>query len=241
MTSELSLVLQVQKMDLRIAELEKEIASLPLELARIEKKLDSHKRRIEADKSGLTANVRDRKKLEGDIQTHQAKITKLKDQIMQAKTNEQLRAFQHEIEFAEGEIVKCEERTIELLSSAEPLEAAVKKAEAAFAEEKKQVDAQKDRTEARTTESKGFLLVAAEERKKAMAALTPQLVSMYERLRKKHKNGLVISEVTEGRCMGCQMMLRLQYFQQLRQATTVLCCESCSRMLFYNPPKDVAP
>ena len=240
MTSELSLVLQVQKMDLRIAELEKEIASLPLELARIEKTLDSHKRRIEADKSGLTANVRDRKKLEGDIQTHQAKITKLKDQIMQAKTNEQLKAFQHEIEFAEGEIGKAENRTIELLAEAEPLEAVVKKSEAAFAAEKLQVNAQKDRTEARTTESKGFLHVAMAERTKAIAALNPQLLAMYERLRKKHKNGLVIGEVSEGRCMGCQMMLRLQYFQQLRSATTVMCCESCSRMLFYNPPKDVS-
>ena len=241
MTSELTLVLQVQKMDLRIAELEKEIASLPLELARIEKTLDSHKRRIEADKSGLIANVRDRKKLEGEIQTQQGKIAKLKDQIMQAKTNEQLKAFQHEIAFAETEIGKGEERTIELMSQAEPLEAAVKKAEAAFAEEKQQVDAQKDRTEARTTESKGFLLVAVEERKKAMAALTPQLTMMYDRLRKKHKNGVVIGEVLEGRCMGCQMMLRLQYFQQLRQADKVMACETCGRMLFYNPPKDVAP
>ena len=240
MTSELTLVLQVQKMDLRISELEKEIASLPLELARIEKTLDSHKRRIEADKVGLLANVRDRKKLEGDIQTHQAKISKLKDQIMQAKTNEQLRAFQHEIEFAEGEISKCETQTVELMTLAEPLEAAVKKAEASFKEEKVQVDAQKDRTEARTTESKGFLAVAVDGRKKALAALTPQLTAMYERLRKKHKNGIVLGDVVEGRCMGCQMMLRLQYFQQLRQSDKVMNCESCGRILYYNPPKDVA-
>lgn len=238
MTSELKLVLQVQKMDLRIADLEKEIARLPLEVARIEKALDSHKRRLEADKAALGANLRDRKKIEGDIQGHQGKISKLKEQIMLAKTNEQLRAFQHEITFGETEIGKCEERTIELMAQAEPLEAAVKKAEKALVEEKVQVDAEKDRTEARTNENKQFLHAAATERKKAFAGLPAPVASMYERLRKKHKNGVVIGDVVEGRCNGCQMMLRLQYFQELRTAEKLMTCETCGRLLLHNPPKD---
>ncbi len=238
MISELKLVLQVQKMDLRIAELEKEIARLPLEVARIEKALDSHKRRLDADKAALSANLRDRKKLEGDIQGHQGKITKLKDQIMQAKTNEQLKAFQHEITFGETEITKSEEQTIVLMAQAEPLEAAVKRAEKALAEEKVQVDAEKDRTEARTAENKQFHDVAIAERKKLMTQLPKTLTIMYDRLRKKHKNGLVIGEVNEGRCSGCQMMLRLQYFQELRVTDKIMTCETCGRMLFHSPPKD---
>ena len=60
------LVSQLQAIDLRMAELEKEVAALPKHIAVIEKTLESHQRRLEADRAALTANQKDRKKLEGD-------------------------------------------------------------------------------------------------------------------------------------------------------------------------------
>ena len=85
------LVSQLQAIDLRMAELEKEVAALPKHIAVIEKTLESHQRRLEADRAALTANQKDRKKLEGDIQMHEQKISKLRDQMLGAKTNEQYR------------------------------------------------------------------------------------------------------------------------------------------------------
>src|SRR5579862_5284528 len=123
------LVTQLQTLDQRIAALEKEVATLPKHIAQIEKTLEAHLRRLEADRAALTANQKDRKKLEGDIQLHEQKISKLKDQMLGAKTNEQYRAFQHEIEYVEQEIRKAEDRILELMGESEPLDANVKKAE----------------------------------------------------------------------------------------------------------------
>lgn len=226
-------------MDQRIAELEKEIAQLPLEVAKIEKALESHKRRLDADKAALGANLRDRKKLEGDIQLFAGKMSKLKDQLMQAKNNEQYHAFQHEITFAETETRKCEDGIIALMSASEPLEAAVKKAEEAFAAEQAEVNAEKNKTMRRFNEDKEFLTAAVEERKVKSALLPPKTSLMYERIKKKHKGGLVLGIVENGRCMGCQMALRLQFFQELRRSDTMMTCESCGRILFYNKPVDL--
>ena len=66
------LVTQLQSLDTRIAALEKEVAALPKHIATIEKTLESHQRRLEADRAALSANQRDRKKLEGDIQIDDA-------------------------------------------------------------------------------------------------------------------------------------------------------------------------
>jgi predicted nucleic acid-binding Zn-ribbon protein len=63
--------------------------------------------------------------------------------MLGAKTNEQYRAFQHEITFCEAAIRKAEDRTLDLMSESEPLDANVKKAEAALKEEKQQVEAEK--------------------------------------------------------------------------------------------------
>src|SRR5215208_6839197 len=108
MPPDLKLVIRLQELDTRLAELAREIAALPKHIAEIEKKLVSHERKLEADRVALAANQKERKKCEGEIQLQEQKISKLKDQMLQAKTNDQYRAFQHEIEFCEKEIRKSE-------------------------------------------------------------------------------------------------------------------------------------
>src|SRR5439155_1089100 len=150
MHSDTHLVVQLQSLDQRITALEKEVAAFPKHIAVIEKALESHVRKLEADRAALAANLKDRKKLEGDIQMHEQKISKLKDQMLGAKTNEQYRAFQHEIEYIEKEIRKAEDRILDLMSESEPLDANVKKAEVALTEEKQVMEAEKARIRERT-------------------------------------------------------------------------------------------
>src|ERR1700730_12393380 len=151
------LVIQLQSLDQQITALEKEVAAFPKHIAVIEKTLESHLRKLEADRAALVANQKDRKKLEGDIQVHEQKISKLRDQMLGAKTNEQYRAFQHEIEFAEKEIRKAEDRILELMAEAEPLDANVKKAEVALKAEKQLVEGEKLQARERTATSQAQL------------------------------------------------------------------------------------
>ncbi len=230
------LMLQVQSLDQKIAALEREIATLPKHIATIEKQLDVHNRRLEADKAALAANQKERKAKEGEIQMQEQKISKLKDQMLGAKTNEQYRAFQNEIDYLHKEIRKAEDRILELMSESEPLDQAVKKAEAALKEEKKVVEDEKDRARERTAQDQKFVAEAQEMRKKALAGVAPATATAYQRIRKKW-NGTVIAEVEAGRCTACQLLLRPQYFQELKRGESLMFCEQCGRILFYNPPK----
>src|SRR5579862_4225838 len=122
------LVLHLQSLDQRIAVLEKDIATLPKHIAAIEKTLDHHIRKLEADRAALVANQKERKAKEGEIQMHEQKISKLREQTLGAKNNEQYKAFQNEIEFIQKEIRKAEDRILELMTESEPLDVNVKKA-----------------------------------------------------------------------------------------------------------------
>ena len=218
------------------------MAALPKHIAVIEKTLDSHVRRLEADRAALVANQKDRKKLEGDIQAHQQKISKLRDQMLGAKTNEQYKAFQHEIDYIEKEIRAAEDRILELMTESEPLDANVKKAEAALKEEKKAVEDEKTQARQRTAADQAQLDQLRKERAEAAAKLPPATLNSYMRIRKKW-NGLAIVEAVSGRCSACQIVLRPQYLQDLKRGEALMLCESCGRFLFYNPPasfEDVA-
>src|ERR1700730_187238 len=159
------LVIQLQSLDQKIAALEKEIAALPKHIATIEKALESHNRKLEADRAALSANLKDRKKLEGDIVVHQQKRSKLKEQMLGAKTNEQYKAFQHEIEYIEKEIRKAEDRILELMGESEPLDANVKTAEVALKAEKQAEESEKTKARQRTAEDQAALLQFRAERK----------------------------------------------------------------------------
>lgn len=239
MSPDLSTVLKLQSLDSRAIELEREIANLPKHIARIEKQLDSHKRRLEADRAALASNQKERKRLDDDIKVQDQKISKLKDQMLAAKTNEQYRVFQSEIEFCEKEIRKCEDRILELMTESEPLDQAVKKAEAALAEEAKQVEGEKKIARDKTAVDHKLLTEIKAERAAAATGLKQDLYGTYERLRKKNTNGLAIAEGTDGRCKACNMAVRPQLMQELRQGLSLIFCENCKRILYYNPPVSV--
>jgi predicted nucleic acid-binding Zn-ribbon protein len=239
MHPDIGLVIQLQSLDQRVTALEKEVAALPKHIAVIEKALDSHLRKLEADKAALTANQKDRKQMEVDIQMHQQKISKLRDQMLGAKNNEQYRAFQHEIEFIEKEIRQAEDRILELMSQSEPLEANVKKAEAALKAEKQQVEGEKAAARERTAADQAQLDQLKEERKQIAAKLKPSTLTAYGRIRKKWNGGVVIAEAVGSRCTACQIVLRPQYMQDLKRGEELMFCESCGRFVYYNPPVNV--
>jgi uncharacterized protein len=238
MLPDLELVIRIQEIDNRLADLAREITALPKHIAEIEKKLVSHERKLEADRAALSANQKDRKSCESDIQTQEQKISKLKDQMLQAKTNEQYRAFQNEIEFCEKEIRRLEDRILELMGESEPLDKAVKAAEAALKTEKTQVEAEKQDARNRTSADEAASRDCQKERAAIAVRINPAVVQQYERARKGGR-GVGVAEAIEGRCSACHMAIRLQFFQELKRGDKVMACESCHRILYYNPPQTV--
>ncbi|MGA3026287.1 MAG: C4-type zinc ribbon domain-containing protein [Bryobacteraceae bacterium] len=235
MTAAMELVTRLQTLDAHIAELQRAIAALPRHIAEIEKALDSHLRRLEADRAALAANLKERKSLEDDNKVHEQKISKLRDQMLGAKTNEQYRAFQNEIDFCANAIRKAEDRMLDLMGESEPLDANVKTAEVALKAEKSNVEAEKAEARLKSEADKKRLRELQAERADMAGRLEPKLLKAYEHQRKKWGSTTVV-EAVEGRCTGCQISLRPQFLQDLRRGDQVMSCETCGRILFYNPP-----
>ena len=225
MLPDLKLVIRLQEIDTRLAGLTREIASLPKHVAEIERKLLSHERKLEADRAALAANQKERKTCETEIQAQDQKISKLKDQMLQAKTNDVYRAFQNEIDFCQKEIRQSEDRILELMGESEPLEKNVKA----------QVEAEKQQARARTAADEASAREFNKERSGIVASVAPAIYQRYERARKARK-GIGVAEAVDGRCTGCNLSMRLQFYQDLKRGDEILSCECCQRILYYNPP-----
>jgi predicted nucleic acid-binding Zn-ribbon protein len=122
------------------------------------------------------------------------------------------------------------------MSESEPLDKNVKLAETALKAEKTQVETEKTQTRERTAVDQQAAQDLREERAAIVKSVNPSLYQRYERVRPNRK-GIALAEVVDGRCTACQIVLRLQYFQDLKRGESILSCESCQRILYYNPPQ----
>jgi uncharacterized protein len=228
-------LIEVQAADKEIRRLQEEVAALPKRVAAIEQKLAGTKAILENAKLAVKADEAARRKYETNIQDLQGKISKFRDQSLAVKTNDQYKALLHEIQFAEQEIRGNEDKILELMVNAEAREKSVKAAEAELKAEMAEIEKEKADARQRTAEDEKQLAEWNAKRDKALTGVNPDLVRHYDRVVKFRGTGL--AEVRAQKCMGCQVMLRPQTYNDVRNGEMVI-CESCQRILYFNPAND---
>src|SRR6267378_2507962 len=221
MLPDIDKLLELQVADKEIRRLQDEVAALPKRVAVIEQKLAGTKAQLEKAQSAAKGDEANRKKFEAAIKDLQAKISKYRDQSLDVKTNEQYKALLHEIQFAEQEIRLNEDRILEVMVNVE-------------AREKEKEDARKV-----TAEDQKKLSEWNAKRDALRQGISEDILRQYERVAKFRGSGL--AEVRDHKCMGCQVKLRPQTYNEVRNGEKVMVCESCSRVYYFNPANEVKP
>jgi uncharacterized protein len=236
MLPEVQKLIELQQADREIHRLREEIAALPKRVAVIEGKLAATKATLEDAKAAVKADESARRKYEQTIQDEQGKISKFRDQSLAVKTNEQYKALLSEIQFAEQHIRSQEDKILELMVNAETRDKQVKAAEAELKVETAEIEKEKAEARQRTAEDEKLLAEWNAKRDQARAGVDENLLRQYDRVAKYRGTGL--SEVRDQKCLACQVMLRPQTYNEVRGGAEMVFCESCQRILYYDPSKD---
>src|SRR5579864_3499720 len=236
MLSDLKNLMELQVADREIRRLKEEVAALPRRVAAIEEKLAATKAQLEKAKAAVKTDEAARRKLETAIQDLQGKISKYRDQSLDVKTNDQYKALLHEIQFAEQDIRANEDKILELMVNAEIREKDVKAAEVKLKAETAEIEKEKVEARERTAEDEKELAEWNGKRDTARTGVDADLLRQYDRVAKHRGTGL--SEARDHKCLACQVMLRPQTYNEVRAATHVVTCESCQRILYYDPAND---
>src|SRR5882762_9298021 len=231
-------LLKVQDADKEIRRLQEEIAELPKRVAVIEQKLAGTKAQLERAQASVKADETARRKHETSIQDLRGKISKYRDQSLEVKTNDQYKALLHEIQFAEKEIAAAEDKILELMLNADAREKEVKAAQAELKAETAEIEKEKEQARQRTAEDEKLLVELRAKRDAMRSAVDADLLRHYERVSKFRGGGL--SEVRDHQCMACQVMLRPQTYNEVRSGQQTVVCDSCQRVLYFNPAEELA-
>jgi len=232
---DLKTVIELQQVDLKIAELGAQIEDLPVQIQTLESQLNEFIHAHEERKHRLSQNQKERRDLEGETQIVQARIAKHKDQLYQVKTNEQYRAMLKEIEGEEASLHRVEDQILEKMLEAEQLEKNIHEAASRLESEKVRVarEIADLRALCQTDVDERDRLLAR--RKELETVVSKSVRDTYERVRKMRR-GVALAEVRDGSCTGCNVRLRPQVYNEVRANETLLTCETCSRILYYIEP-----
>ncbi|MGZ4788463.1 MAG: zinc ribbon domain-containing protein [Terriglobales bacterium] len=239
MNSDLANLIDLQKTDSEIARLQAEIAALPKRVAAIESKLAASRDRAEKAKTALKADETARRKHEGDIDALRQKISKYRDQMLNVKTNQEYQALGNEITFAERDISKLEDKILETMVDADSKSAELKRAEGDLKAQTAEIEKEKAIAQQRTAEDEKELSEWQQRRNSIRQSIDADVLRHYDRVLK--FRGSALAEALDHRCSACQVLLRPQVYNDLRSSEKFITCDSCQRILYYDPAHDSNP
>ncbi len=230
-------LLDLQNVDIRLNDVRSRLAKFPKKLAESDARIAASKADLDASKAAQLATVKDRKKYELDVDSWKDKVRKYRDQTSQIKTNESYRALLHEVQMAEDEIAKAEDRLLEQMVASEEYDRRIKASEIALKDVEQVERVQRSTVEADRAVAEKDLADLNAERTRAIAEIPENLLDHYDRIVKKH-NGVALAEVRNEKCGACGMIVRPHVIQEMRRADSaeMFHCETCTRIIYYIEP-----
>jgi hypothetical protein len=235
MNPALQKLIELQQVDSRIAALRAEIAALPKEVAAIEAKLAGSKAKVECAQTAMKADETARRKHESDIKDQQEKISKYRDQSLKVKTNQEYKALLSEIEHADKEIAKLEDKILEIMVATDARKDALKQSEAALKADTAENEKEKEHARKQTAEDEKQLAELSAERNQLRAGVADDTLRHYDRVLQRRGSALAAVHDDE-MCSVCRVILRPQVFQDVMKGEEILACDSCSRLMYFVPP-----
>ena len=230
-------LLELQSIDIRRSAVRTRISAFPNKFAALDAQVTAARADLERSKDALVGTLKDRKKYELDVEQWKERVRKYKDQTSQVKTNEAYKALQHEVQMAEEEIAKAEDRLLEQMVSSEEYDRKIKASERILKDVEERAHKERSALEAEKSAIEKELEQLNAGRARVVAEIPEGMLDHYERIAKKH-HGLSLAEVRGETCGACGVRIRPHVFQAMRRASgeEIFHCETCTRILYYVEP-----
>jgi predicted nucleic acid-binding Zn-ribbon protein len=229
---QLSPLIELQKLDLRIADLKEQRRKIPERLEVNEAPLREAKRVLQEASVAVEALIKERRGHEKDLDAHEDRIGKMKDRAAQLKTNQEYQAHLFEVELANKKRGEIEERILLAMEQIEQTQRTITDAQAKLKESEGLFMREKATLEEKDRMLAAELADLEAKQRQLSGQVEKVLLARYNKLKTTRKDQ-ALALIKDGICVGCRLQLPPQLVSQVKRGEEVHTCPYCYRMLYW--------
>lgn len=237
MDEQLGLLVNLQAVDGTIHRLETSRADLDSGIEKLRDYFNREAEDFNRLNQELEANRKELRSRERKLQLTEDNLVHYEQKIYSVKSQKEMKAVDHEIKAAREEKEKLEESILYLLEAIDELSVKVTAEEEKLNQAKAKLKQEEENYKERLAWFNQSLESNKEKREEVLGRIRPENLSLYERLQTNRSNLAVVS-IHGGACGGCFMTLPPQVVNEVKANSSILRCQSCTRILYWDENKE---
>ncbi|MEW6096792.1 MAG: C4-type zinc ribbon domain-containing protein [bacterium] len=232
MNEQIQLLINLQDKDTAISELNEIIKSLPV---RVEQWKESYK----AKENKLNQMRKNKEEVEKELRSKERRLQSVEDElkrfrgrIYEVKTQKEMVSLDNEIKKSEEEKSELEEVILQLMDANDDLDNKINFLSNELEKELVELKKAEEETNQKIELNINKLDVATKERNEISEKIPKSTLALYEKIRA-NKNNLAVVPVGNNACQGCFIKLPPQLINKVKEASEIVRCEECVRILYF--------
>ena len=228
----LSQLVELQKMDIRIAEIESIITDMPQQVKALEEKLEKALKGHDAIQHELQENKNTYSILEKDLYSKKELLVNSQKKITSVQNNKEYEAGLREIDTLKKSILDGEAKLKEMTTLNFKYESEYASITELMQNIEQQLNELKNHKVDEDKELQDELKEIKAKREEFTLGMKKSILAKYDRVRT-HRNNIGIASVEDEVCNGCYMRIPPQLYVEVKQDKNINSCPHCQRILYY--------
>lgn len=236
MLDDLRFLLDLQEIDLQMAQMEKGKQDMPAQRAGMGKEIEKAKALLDSAKKKADDVEKERKTVDAELSNERDALAKSQERLNTITTNKEYDAVHSEIETHTNKIKNAESRAASLAEEIEKLKKELEQAAAQAKEIEEKNAPEIEKVEDGISRIDSKIAEVKTVRDATSQKISKKALRTYERILKTRKNGRAVALVTMGKrnCSICFKSLPPQKVNEVRRNDELIMCESCGSILIWS-------
>jgi predicted nucleic acid-binding Zn-ribbon protein len=201
------------------------------EIAVLQERLEASNAVVSAKQIEVNDMDEERKALEENLTAESDNIAKSEARLKEIKTQKEYQAVSKEISAAKKIVAELEEQALQKVTQIDELKVEIEALQENLKLLEENTASQAAEIQGKIENLEASISVDMTERELMVTSLNPSLLNRYTKLREK-RQGLAVVEAKNGSCLGCNMNLPPQVYNNLFHGEDLISCPHCQRLLF---------
>lgn len=229
---EIDILVELQEIEIKTEIIKSEISKVSGKLDKVDSELKAFESEIAEEENVINDSKQKYRSCETDVQVNNEKAQKSTEKLKLVKTNKEYQSSLKEIDEIKAISSKIEDEMLHYLEKIENAEKNITKQKENYSVLAKQLKQEKDIIVKESEHGRKEISQLENEWKTISQIIDPKLLKKFS-IVKEMVSGRAIAEVKDAVCLGCNMKIPPQTYNELQRTDRLEFCPHCQRIIYW--------